>query len=72
MECCPTCKKPLPPSPRRVCNVCGKPISNYHKWTFVKYDFGTVCEHRNCDEPEAYVPDLAHPGVKALRRARGK
>jgi hypothetical protein len=68
-ERCPTCKHPVVRAVvLRVCCQCGQQIKTHDKWTFVPWRGRTVVRHRNCDEPTAYVPDLACKAVKAMRR----
>lgn len=69
-QTCPCCGHVFQPPARRVCHDCGRPMSNHHKWTLQPRGADGILTpvHRNCDDPEAYVPDLAHPAVKAMRR----
>lgn len=69
---CPTCKQAIPDQRKkdRVCVLCKKPIATHHKWYLADWKGGTAMRHRNCDVPEAYVPDLACAGVKAMRKER--
>ena len=73
-ERCPLCKQklPLPKSVSRVCYDCKQPIERYHKWTLEPRGSEQILTqvHRNCEIPEAYMPDLACEAVKALRKPR--
>lgn len=49
---CPTCGQTIiPRKSARVCCLCGKQITKYHKW-FINNE--SKVQHRNCDCPDQY------------------
>lgn len=66
---CPTCKQAIPDQRMkvRICAACKKPIATHHKWYLTEHHGASAMRHRDCANPEAYVPDLACAAVKRMR-----
>lgn len=55
------------PKPRKVCCLCNQQVGRHEKWLFNDQH---MIQHRNFDDPTAYVPDGACEGVNRLELER--
>jgi hypothetical protein len=52
---CPTCGRTWNGLAKRVCRVCGKPISSRHKYQLIPAGPGLwAFVHRDCERPDQY------------------